>query len=121
MSSIMEWFLGKMKLVDDEEIEEVPEVTVTSEKEQGIRIFLKKTEREPVKPKQVLVKKVCTYEDGKQVIEAYRLGVICVFLFPAVANSKAQGIMNYICGGIYALRGEVESVGENVFLTVQKE
>ena len=40
----------------------------------------------------------------------------------SVTNPDAQGMMNYICGGIYALDGDVSSVGENVFMaTARKE
>lgn len=34
----------------------------------------------------------------------------------AAKNPDAQGMMNFICGGLYALEGDVTVVGENVFM-----
>ena len=33
-------------------------------------------------------------------------------------NTDAQGMMNYICGGVYALGGDVKAAGDNVFICV---
>ena len=41
---------------------------------------------------------------------------LCIYRFEPNENPDAQGMMNYICGGVYALEGEVIDVGENVFM-----
>ena len=49
-----------------------------------------------------------TYEDCRLAIDNYKRG--------PCANSDAQGLMNFLCGALYALDGEVSAVGENVYI-----
>ena len=61
-------------------------------------------------------KKVNTYEDAKEVLREYKEGAECVIIFDQNENPDSQGMMNYICGGVYALGGCVRDAGGNVFV-----
>lgn len=89
-SSFMDWFLEKTRLVEEEDTQ------------------------------QVFIKEIRAFEDAKQVIETYRRGEVCIFRFSPDRSLEAQGMMNFICGGIFALQGDVMEVGENVFMTLKK-
>lgn len=63
----------------------------------------------------VMVKLVQEFADCQTVIDEYKSGAFCVFRFE-FATRETQGLMNFICGGIYALDGKVERVGENTYM-----
>ena len=65
----------------------------------------------------VFFKIVQSYADCKMVIDNYKAGAVCIYSVDTVMNPDAQGMMNYICGGLYALDGDVRTVGGNVFVT----
>lgn len=91
MINLMDWFLAKVQLVDVEAEEE----------------------------KSVYFKEIRMFADCKLIIDHYKLGAVCIFQLDSMDNPDAQGMVNYVYGGIYALGGEVEKVGENVFVTVR--
>lgn len=64
----------------------------------------------------VYFKTVQSYADCKKVIDNHKMGAICIYTLEPEINSDAQGMMNYICGGVYALDGDISAVGENVFM-----
>lgn len=94
MSRMMNWFLSQMRLVDVE----------TENDESG----------------QVFFKIVQSYGDCKLVIDNYERKVTCIYQLEPLINTDAQGMMNYICGGLYALGGDVIEVGQNLFMTVNQ-
>lgn len=83
----MDWILSKMRLVDVDD------------------------------DSRVYFKNVQSYADCKLVIDNYKMGVVCIYSLEPTNNPDAQGMLNYICGGIYALGGDVSTVGESVFIT----
>lgn len=99
MIDLTEWLLSKMKLVDDPT--EEPEM----EAEGADRIYFKVLH---------------TYTDCKAIIDNYKEGAACIFLLNST-EVEAQGMMNYVRGGIYALRGMVEKVGENMFMIMSEK
>ena len=92
MSNMMDWLLGKMRLGYAED--------------------------EPEDDSSVYFKVVQSYADCKQVIDTYKGGAVCIYSLDPVTNPDAQGMMNYLCGGLYALEGDVAEVGKNTFMTV---
>lgn len=64
----------------------------------------------------VYFKTVQSYADCKKVIDNHKTGAICIYTLEPEINPDAQGMMNYICGGVYALDGDISAVGENVFM-----
>lgn len=115
----MDWLLSKMRLVDDD-IDE-PEEPETDE------IFSEKSWLELIHRKKYIVtdieervffKNVLSYEDCKLIITNCKEGAACIYRIGLVMNTDAQGMMNYICGGVYALGGDVKAVGDNVFVCV---
>ena len=65
-------------------------------------------------------KNIQTYADCKLVIDNYKMGAVCIYSLEPDINSDAQGMINYICGGLYALDGDVTNVGENMFIVIME-
>ena len=118
----MEWFLERLRLTDTEEPEEEPEVELQTEEETGLWFekYLSQKNKVNSVNQHIFCKKMNTYEDAKEVICEYRAGAECVMVFNQRENADSQGIMNYICGGIYALGGVVWKAGEEVFVVSEK-
>lgn len=120
MWGITDWFLGKMNLIEDGEVESVEE-----ESEEDIIPWIETIGRNKVKEqfnnKHIFYKIIGSYDDARVVIREYKSDVECVILFNQIENSDAQGMMNYICGGIFALGGHVREVGSNVFIVSHME
>ena len=57
-----------------------------------------------------------SYADCKLVIDNYKTGVVCIYSLASMESSEAREKMNYISGGVYALDGDISTVGENVFM-----
>ena len=118
----MDWFLEKMKITDEEEIEEI-EDEIESE-EAGFlwyEKYISKKTHENVPKNCIFTKKVNTYEDAKEVLREYKEGAECVIIFDQNENPDSQGMMNYICGGVYALEGCIRDAGGNVFVMSHTE
>ena len=96
----MDWLLAQMRLVDVEDEEEEAEQDMMSEKDG-----------------QVFFKIIQSYADCKLVIDNYKTGVVCIYSLASMESSEAREMMNYISGGVYALDGDINTVGENVFMT----
>ena len=58
------------------------------------------------------------YDDVKAIIDSYKKGAVCIFRLNAYENTDAQGMLNYICGGIYALDGNITNISGNVYLAM---
>lgn len=123
MNGIMDWFLEKMRLVDvDEEIGEVEQELEAGIIEKSLLELVHwKKDKMIDENSRVYFKSIQTYADCKQVIDKYKLGAVCIYRLDPSENPDAQGMMNYICGGIYALDGEVTDVGENVFMATWRK
>ena len=117
----MEWFLEKMKISDEEEIEDIEE----EESEEAGFLWYEKYVSGKTREKNfrncLFSKKVNTYEDAKEVLREYKEGAECVIIFDQNENPDSQGMMNYICGGVYALGGCVRDAGGNVFVVSHTE
>lgn len=115
MWSITDWILGKMNLIEDGEVEVVEE-----ESEEDIMPWLEAIGRNKVKEhlynKHIFYKIIESYDDAREVIREYKSDAECIISFNQNENSDAQGMMNYICGGVFALGGHVREVGSNVFI-----
>ena len=112
----MEWFLEKMKISEEEEMEDIEE----EESEEAGFLWYEKYVSGKTREKNfrncLFSKKVNTYEDAKEVLREYKEGAECVIIFDQNENPDSQGMMNYICGGVYALGGCVRDAGGNVFV-----
>lgn len=118
----MEWFLEKMKLSDEEEIEDIEEDVESDEA--GFlwyEKYVSKKTQENALNKGIFCKKMTSYEDAKEVIREYKEGAECVIVFNQSENADSQGMMNYICGGVYALGGCIRDAGGNVFVVSHTE
>ena len=91
----MDWILSRMRLLDMEEEQEADQC--------------------------VYFKNVHSYADCELVIDNFKRGAICIYSLDPMTNADAQGMMNYICGGLYAWDGDVTKVGENIFMTIYRE
>ena len=115
MWNITDWFLEKMNLIEDGEIESVEE-----ESEEDIIPWLESIGRNKVKEqlynKHIFYKIIESYDDAREVICEYKLDAECIISFNQIENVDAQGMMNYICGGVFALGGHVRDAGRNVFI-----
>lgn len=108
MWSITDWFLDKMNLMEEDEGgEDILEEDV---------IF----RLEKVSNERIFCKNVKSYDDAREVLSEYKSGAECVILFGPGENSDPQGMMNYICGGVFVLEGNVRDGGGNVFIVSHK-
>lgn len=114
MRNGMDWFLEKMKLSEMDDIEEEPQ-----EEENSLiwyERYMSGKSAEVLSNPRIFCKKIESYEDAKEVICEYKAGTKCVIVFNQIENPDAQGMMNYICGGIYALGGVVSKVNGDVYV-----
>lgn len=113
----MEWILSKMQLVDvDDSNEQLSEIVAMEEKTWSELMPRKKRRAIEKANGRIYCKNVMDYNDCKLIIEHYKLGTVCIYILDPMQNPESQNMMCYLCGGIYALGGEVCSVGGNVFV-----
>ena len=118
----MDWILSQMRLVDTEVEQEEPEQESVPVEKSWLELVHRKKDKVPEDDGRVFFKIIQSYADCKLVIDNYKIGVVCIYSLDLAINPDAQGMMNYICGGIYALDGAVCAIGENVFMvTARKE
>lgn len=121
MNKIMDWILSQMRLVDTEDEQEDSEQETVPIEKSWLELVHRKKEKVLEEDSRVFFKIVQSYADCKQVIDNYKVGAVCIYSLDPTINPDAQGMMNYICGGLYALDGDVSTIGENVFMaTVRK-
>lgn len=120
MINIMDWILSKMRLVDVEDEQMEPEQEAVLIEKSWLELVHWKKDKVLEEDGRVYFKNVQTYADCKLVIDNYKMGAVCIYSLEPAMNPEAQGMMNYICGGIYALDGDVSTVGENVFIATMK-
>ena len=77
----MDWFLNKTRLVglEKEEISEDQEPEYIDKT--WLEIIPWRKDKESEKKRSVFFKNILTYDDGKAVIENYKRGAVCIFLF----------------------------------------
>lgn len=114
MWSMMDWILGKLNLSD---VENDVDMNDASE---DIILWLEKVGKGKVGSRilnqHIFCKKVKSYDDSREVLHEYKSGAECVISFYPSEDSDAQGMMNYICGGVFALGGEIKPITENIFM-----
>ena len=115
MRKIMDWILAQIRLVDIEEEQGTPEQDEVLAEKSWLELFHIKKDKVPEESR-VFFKIVQSYADCKLVIDNYKIGAVCIYSLEPAMNPDAQGMMNYICGGLYALDGDVSTVGENVLI-----
>ena len=120
MINIMDWILSKMRLVDVEDEQMEPEQEAVLIEKSWLELVHWKKDKVLEEDGRVYFKNVQTYADCKLVIDNYKMGAVCIYSLEPAMNPEAQGMMNYICGGLYALDGDVSTVGENVFIATMK-
>lgn len=113
---MIEWMLAKMKLSD----EEIEELDLEVEEEPVFKFYENirlpnKMKNLPKINNRVFYKRIISYEDCKEIIDNYKQDAICICSIPLSGEYNAQEIMNYLCGAIYALEGEIISAGGNVY------
>lgn len=121
MNKLMDWLLSQMRLVDTEDEPEEPEQEAVSIEKSWLELVYRKREKVAEEDSRVFFKIVQSYADCKLVIDNYKTGAVCIYSLDSAMNSDAQGMMNYICGGLYVLEGDVSAVGENVFMTTTRK
>lgn len=120
MNRIVDWILSQMRLVDIEDEQEEPEQEAVPVEKSWLELVHWKKEKVPEEDGRVYFKNVQTYADCKQVLDNYKMGAVCIYSLKPAMNPDAQGMMNYICGGLYVLEGDVITVGENVFMATER-
>ena len=115
MISLTDWFLEKFRLIDEDEIIEEYE-----EPSKYDISWIDSIGKEKRYDRHIFYKNICSYADAKEVLDKYKMGAICVIKTNPMINSDAQGMLNYICGGVYVLEGKVNEVGLNVFTVTHK-
>ena len=116
MWNITDWFLEKLNLIDVEESDEA-ELDLEEEIIPWLEVIGRKKINDSLSKTHIFCKQISSYDDARNVIGEYMSNSECIIMFNQNENSDSQGMMNYICGGIYALDGDVMSVGENIFMT----
>lgn len=113
MKNIMDWFLEKVNLIEEYNIDE-------EHSEESNDILASRMESMSQK-NEIFFKNILTYNDTKSVIDHYKLGAMCIIQLSPDENQDARGMLNYICGGIYALDGKIIKLGVNVFIALHGE
>lgn len=119
MLKFTEWLQEKLYLIDLNENED-------NEINLGLDVIpqLEVAGRNKVKDlpcnQHIFYKIIRTYDDVKEVILKHKSQIECIISFNLTEQIDAQGMMNYLCGGIYALEGEVREAGRNVFIVGAK-
>ena len=121
MNKIMDWILSQMRLVDTEDEQEDSEQETVPIEKSWLELVHRKKEKVLEEDSRVFFKVVQSYADCKQVIDNYKVGSVCIYSLDPTINPDAQGMMNYICGGLYALDGDVSTIGENVFMATARK
>lgn len=121
MINLLDWFLSKMQLVDAEDEQEGLEKEAVPIEKSWLELVHWKKDKMLEANSRVYFKNIQSYADCKLVIDNYKMGAVCIYRLGPIDNMNAQGMMNYICGGIYALNGDISTVGENVFMIVSSE
>lgn len=114
----MDWILSKLRLVDTDEEQEEPEQEQALFEKSWLELIHGKKDKVPEVDKRVFFKNIQSYDECKLVIDNYKDGAVCIYNLEPAIHPEAQEMMNYICGGIYALGGEVCSIGQNVFMVI---
>ena len=121
MNKLMEWLLSRMRLVDTEDEPEDPEQEAVPIEKSWLELVYRKKEKVAEEDGRVFFKIVQSYADCKLVIDNYKTGAVCIYSVDPAMNLDAQGMVNYICGGLYAWDGDVRAVGENVFMATARK
>lgn len=125
MRSIMDWILAKTRLVEEEPETEDSEtddfVGAKDDRFSWLELVNRRKVKEAVSEKRMFFKDVRDCQDAQAVLVYYKTGYICIIRMVSESLVEAQGIMNYICGGIYALDGTVVELGVNVFVALHEE
>ena len=113
MKSLLDWTLDRLRLIDDE-TQNQSESMKTEPDEDAFEWHRK---GEGTKDDaQIFYKVVQRYDDCRIVLDKYRNGMICIFCLDPGEKQDPQGMMNYLCGGMYILDGKILNVSENVFI-----
>lgn len=115
MLNITDWFLEKMNLIDSNEIEEI-EVESEEDIIPWLEAIGRKKINDSLSKTHIFCKKILSYDDARNVIREYQSNSECIIMFNQNENSDSQGMMNYICGAVFALGGRIRDVGGNVFI-----
>jgi len=116
MSNLLDWLLEKMNLTEDE-YDEIEEYAVEDSAEKSWAELLRRKRDKVSKEEQhVYFKNIQDYKDCNLVIDNYKKGQVCIYKFEQNPVVDVQGMMNFICGGVYALDGQISEIGDNVYL-----
>ncbi len=118
MRSIIDWLLDQMRLTDEEYEESESEAESEMTEKTGMESVFWKKEQQSTGNSRVFFKNIELYDDVKAIIDSYKKGAVCIFRLNAYENTDAQGMLNYICGGIYALDGNITNISGNVYLAM---
>ncbi len=118
MRSIIDWLLDQMRLTDEEYEESESEAESEMTEKTGMESVFWKKEQQSAGNSRVFFKNIELYDDVKAIIDSYKKGAVCIFRLNAYENTDAQGMLNYICGGIYALDGNITNISGNVYLAM---
>ena len=118
MRSIIDWLLDQMRLTDEEYEESESEAESEMTEKTGMESVFWKKEQQSTGNSRVFFKNIELYDDVKAIIDSYKKGAVCIFRLNAYENADAQGMLNYICGGIYALDGNITNISGNVYLAM---
>lgn len=110
MAGFMEWFLSKLRLIDDDEIE------IEEESSEDIIPWLvgKKKIKDVAYNRHIFCKKIMTYEDTKEVISKYKLGAECVVYY---MNAKTLQLLSQKKQGVEVVLFTENGHGKKGFLT----
>lgn len=115
MLNITDWLLEKMNLIDSNEMEEI-ELESEEDIIQWLEAIGRKKINDSLSKAHIFCKKILSYDDARNVIREYQSNSECIIMFNQNENSDSQGMMNYICGAVFALEGHVRDAGGNVFI-----
>ena len=103
-TDLLEWIIEKLKLSDDEEVTDVKEEVLKTNKK--------------CEHNKVYIKYVQEIKDCKDVIDEVKSGTVCIILLPKTEKEQSQFLINFLRGAAYSLEINMNDVGKSVYLVV---
>lgn len=116
MWSVTDWLLEKMNLTVDDVLDDEVEEELEEDVIPLLEMIAQKKTKEQPQNNRIFYKTVASYDDAREVIREYRQGIECVVSFNLSERIDAQGMLNYMCGAVYAFDGSVKEAGNSVFV-----
>lgn len=117
MNSFLDWILDKLCLADTKDEFDEPEQYEDDIEKSWLELIPWKKENVVEEGSHIFFKIVRNYADCNTVIDNYKRKIVCIYGIEADSNADIQGMMSYMNGALYALDGNVVTVGKHIYMT----